>query len=197
MVIWLVGMSGVGKTTIADILFKKISKETDSNALPIDGDIVRLIDGNNKKDTSYSLKSRYKNAKRIQEICLALDQSGEDVICSILCIFPNYYEVYLDASLEELERRDTKGLYESARKGLISDLVGYDIEFPIPKEPNIHLKTDQNKTAKELASIIYNEIFDDLNLGNKDTDLKSSLSKATNTIDYAAIVSKLIKPAGG
>ena len=55
MVIWLVGMSGVGKTTIADILFKKISKETDSNALPIDGDIVRLIDGNNKKDTSYSL----------------------------------------------------------------------------------------------------------------------------------------------
>jgi adenylylsulfate kinase-like enzyme len=208
MVIWLVGMSGVGKTTIADILFKKISKETDSNALPIDGDIVRLIDGNNKKDTSYSLKSRYKNAKRIQEICLALDQSGEDVICSILCIFPdilkenkkifsNYYEVYLDASLEELERRDTKGLYESARKGLISDLVGYDIEFPIPKEPNIHLKTDQNKTAKELASIIYNEIFDDLNLGNKDTDLKSSLSKATNTTDYAAIVSKLIKPAGG
>ena len=75
--------------------------------------------------------------------------------------------------------------------------MGYDIEFPIPKEPNIHLKTDQNKTAKELASIIYNEIYDDLNLGNKDTDLKSSLSKATNTIDYAAIVSKLIKPAGG
>ena len=49
---------------------------------------------------------------------------------------------------------------------MISDLVGYDIEFPVPKEPNIHLKTDQNKTAKELASIIYNEIFDDLNLGN-------------------------------
>ena len=75
MVIWLVGMSGVGKTTIADILFKKISKETNSNAIPIDGDIVRLIDGNNKKETSYSLEARYQNAKRIQEISLALDLS--------------------------------------------------------------------------------------------------------------------------
>ena len=111
MVIWLVGMSGVGKTTIADILFKKISNDIDKNAIPIDGDIVRLIDGNDKKDTSYSLEARYKNAKRIQEISLALDESGENVICSILCIFPdilkenkkifsNYYEVFLDASLE-------------------------------------------------------------------------------------------------
>ena len=68
MVIWLVGMSGVGKTTIADILFKKISNDTDASAIPIDGDIVRLIDRNDKKETSYSLEARHKNAKRIQEM---------------------------------------------------------------------------------------------------------------------------------
>ncbi len=208
MVIWLVGMSGVGKTTIADILFKKISNDTDASAIPIDGDIVRLIDRNDKKETSYSLEARHKNAKRIQEISLALDKSGENVICSILCIFPDileenkkifssYYEVFLDASLEELERRDTKGLYASARRGEISDLVGYDIEFPIPKEPNLHLKTDQKESARELANIIYDETHHNMNMGNKDMDLKSHLSEARNAIDYAEIISKIIKPVGG
>ena len=86
MVIWLVGMSGVGKTTIADILFEKISTDIGSNAIPIDGDIVRLIDGNDIKETSYSLEARYKNAKRIQEISSALDKGGNNVICSILCL---------------------------------------------------------------------------------------------------------------
>ena len=207
MVIWLVGMSGVGKTTIADILFEKISTDIGSNAIPIDGDIVRLIDDNDIKETSYSLEARYKNAKRIQEISSVLDKGGNNVICSILCIFPdilkenrkifsNYFEVFLDASLEELERRDTKGLYESARKGEISDLVGYDIEFPIPKESNLHLKTDQNETAKELAAIIFDEIHHNLNKADKNLDLESQILKARNAMDYAEIIAKIIKTNG-
>jgi adenylylsulfate kinase-like enzyme len=198
-------MSGVGKTTIANELVEKISYESGLNIVPIDGDIVRLIDGNNVEDSSYSIDSRYKNAKRIQKISLALDKSGENVICSILCIFPeilkeniklfsSYYEVFLDASIEELKRRDTKGLYEMARRGKISNLVGYDIDFPIPENSNLTLRTDKDQTASELSNIIFNTTCNKLRNDSKDSSLATRLRKAEDTETYAKIISEKIKP---
>jgi len=205
MVIWLVGMSGVGKSTIADKILQHISGEGNVNIVPLDGDIVRLIDGNNQKTTSYSIEARFENAKRIQEISLALDKSGENVICSILCIFPDvlkenkeifsgYYEVFLDASMEELERRDTKGLYKMAKNGQISNLVGYDIDFPIPEKPNLSLRTDDEKTANELARIIFEKVRNNLIKNDTCSDLVNRLSETSDTVTYAKIISEKIKP---
>tara|TARA_B100001750_G_C15241472_1_gene463170 strand:- start:91 stop:717 length:627 start_codon:yes stop_codon:yes gene_type:complete len=205
MVIWLVGMSGVGKSTIADKILQHISDEGNVNIVPLDGDIVRLIDGNNKKTTSYSIEARFENAKRIQEISLALDKSGENVICSILCIFPDilkenkeifsdYYEVFLNASMEELERRDTKGLYAMAKNGQISNVVGYDIDFPIPGNPNLILRTDDEKTANELARIIFEKIRNNLIKNDTCSDLANRLSETNDTVTYAKIISEKIKP---
>lgn len=205
MVIWLVGMSGVGKSTIADKILQHISDEGNVNIVPLDGDIVRLIDGNNKKTTSYSIEARFENAKRIQEISLALDKSGENVICSILCIFPDilkenkeifsdYYEVFLNASMEELERRDTKGLYAMAKNGQISNVVGYDIDFPIPGNSNLILRTDDEKTANELARIIFEKIRNNLIKNDTCSDLANRLSETNDTVTYAKIISEKIKP---
>lgn len=205
MVIWLVGMSGVGKSTIADKILQHISGEGNVNIVPLDGDIVRFIDGNNQKTTSYSIEARFENAKRIQEISLALDKSGENVICSILCIFPDvlkenkeifsgYYEVFLDASMEELERRDTKGLYKMAKNGQISNLVGYDIDFLVPEKPNLSLRTDDDKTANELARIIFEKIRNNLIKNDTCSDLVNRLSETSETVTYAKIISEKIKP---
>ena len=205
MVIWLVGMSGVGKSTIADKILQHISGEGNVNIVPLDGDIVRFIDGNNQKTTSYSIEARFENAKRIQEISLALDKSGENVICSILCIFPDvlkenkeifsdYYEVFLDASMEELERRDTKGLYKMAKNGQISNLVGYDIDFLVPEKPNLSLRTDDEKTANELARIIFEKVRNNLIKNDTCSDLANRLSETSDTVTYAKIISEKIKP---
>ena len=168
MVIWLVGMSGVGKTTIGNNLYEQVSLEF-NNIVKVDGDIMRSIFRDENESKSYSIESRYKNAKRIQEICLWLDNQGINVICSILCIFPellkenislfnNYYEVYLDAAIEELERRDTKGFYAKAKSGEIKDFVGFDINFPIPENSNLNLRTDQGDSVIELSELIYEKI---------------------------------------
>jgi cytidine diphosphoramidate kinase len=168
MVVWLVGMSGVGKTTIGNNLYEQASLEF-NNVVKVDGDIIRSIFHHENESQSYTIESRYKNAKRIQEICLWLDNQGIHVICSILCIFPellkenislfsNYYEVYLDAAIEELERRDTKGFYVKAKAGLIKDFVGFDINFPIPENSNLNLRTDQGDSVTELSELIYEKI---------------------------------------
>ena len=168
MVIWLVGMSGAGKTTIGNKLYKESKKEL-SNIITIDGDDIRHIFAHNDKRQSYSVQARYENAKRIQNICLWLDQQDINVICSILCIFPEilnenkgifskYYEIFLDASLKELQQRDTKGLYAEASEGKIKNVVGLDIEFPVPENPNLHIKTDEDRSAEEITKYIYKRV---------------------------------------
>tara|TARA_Y100001970_G_scaffold61075_1_gene77924 strand:- start:34769 stop:35395 length:627 start_codon:yes stop_codon:yes gene_type:complete len=204
MVIWLVGMSGAGKSTVAEMLFKKLIHHAGIGAVPLDGDLVRLIDGNDKKNTSYSIEARYLNAKRIQEISLALDKSGENVICSILCIFPeileenkkiftDYFEVYLDCSIEELERRDTKGLYNLAKKGELNDFVGHDIDFPIPKNPNLKLRTDKDYSANDISDFIYEKVKHGLSKSEDGLALSQKLIETRDISDYAKIISEKIR----
>ena len=157
MVIWLIGLSGAGKTTLA----KKVVNEsnmTGSKTILIDGDIIRKIFNN---DLGYSLDDRLKNAvQRICQLCKFLDDNGINVVCAILSIFPqsrewnrkkilkNYYEVFIDTPIEQLIERDVKGIYKKYREGKISNVAGMDIEFPIPENSDLIIKN--NKFEKEL-----------------------------------------------
>ena len=149
MVIWLVGLSGSGKTSIGREVFKLI-KTRKSNVVFIDGDEIRQIMGN---DLGHSLVDRRRNADRISKFCKFLDSQGIDVVCAILSIFEesriwnrqnitNYFEVFLSVSMEVLKTRDKKGLYEKALRGDIKDVVGVDLEFSPPSNP--HLVIDNN-----------------------------------------------------
>ena len=164
----MVGMSGVGKTTIGGKLFER-SKRGLSNIVTVDGDDIRRVFAHNDKKLSYSVQARHENAKRIQNICLWLDKQDINIICSIVCIFPEilnenrvifskYYEIFLDASLNELKQRDTKGLYAEASEGKIKDVVGLDIEFPVPENPNLHIRTDEDRSAEEITKFIYKRV---------------------------------------
>jgi len=158
MVIWIIGQSGVGKTTIGKLLTDKL-KFSYSNTLFIDGDIFRSIMGN---DLGHTIEDRYKNAKRIENFCVYMDSQNIDVVFALLSIFPdvqksirrkvkNYYQIYLKASEHTLKSRDTKGVYKNNK-----NIVGFDIEFPEPYQSDLIIENnlEDDLSPEQIASII-------------------------------------------
>lgn len=144
MIIWFIGMSDSGKTTLAHALHDRL-KQKHGNLVCLDGDKLRSVFGN---DVGHSIEGRRKNAERISRLCHLLDEQGIHVICSILSIFPvwqkwnrenfsSYYEIFLDIPMSVLKQRDNKQLYQRAEAGEIQDVVGVDIPFPRPPEPDL------------------------------------------------------------
>jgi adenylylsulfate kinase len=156
MVIWIVGLAGSGKTVIGRELCKLL-KNSYSNTVFVDGDDIRSIFKHDRSEGDYSLESRKKNAERICEICAWLDKQGVNVVCSVLSIFEEsrrwnrrtyseYFEVFINVSMEVLKARDQKGLYSGAAAGNIKNVVGFDIQFEVPESPDMvidnNMKTD-------------------------------------------------------
>lgn len=166
MVIWLIGLSGVGKTAIGMEVYKLL-KAKRPNVIFLDGDIVREIMGG---DLGYTMDDRLNNAWRICRLGKYLDGQGIDVVCGILSIFPetqkwnrenipHYFEVYIRAPLEILIQRDSKGLYRRALAGEIKNVVGMDIEFPPPPNPDLIIDNDTILASLEpIARRIVNAI---------------------------------------
>jgi adenylylsulfate kinase-like enzyme len=166
MVVWIIGLSGAGKTSLAkEVVIKaKIEK---NNTVLVDGDVIREIFGN---DLSYSMEDRLKNAERICQLCKFLDDQGINVVCAILSIFPEtrewnreninkYYEVFIDTPMTNLVSRDSKGIYEKYNRGEISEVAGMDINFPEPVNPDLVIHNyksfdDLLSYAKPIVEII-------------------------------------------
>src|SRR3990170_7153602 len=134
MVIWLIGLSGAGKTTIGRHVYELMKKEA-SNTVIVDGDEIRTIFKHDRGSDPYTIKERRRNADRICEICAWLERQDINVVCSILSIFEEsriwnrhtyskYFEVYISVTLETLMKRDKKNLYAPALQGKIKNVVG-------------------------------------------------------------------------
>lgn len=150
MVIWIVGMSGAGKSTIGQALYKQC-KVLHANTVLVDGDQIRALFKHESTDDAYTVEGRRINAERIQSLCVWLDSQGINVICCILSIFQDvsdtnrvlfsaYKEVYIDVPLSRLIQRDNKGLYHAALEGNTQNVVGIDIPYspPIAADLVIH-----------------------------------------------------------
>ncbi len=146
MVIWLIGLSGAGKSTIGRRLFQRL-KDTRDNIVFVDGDVVRELWGDS---LGHDMDGRRQNAYRISHLCRFLDQQGIHVVVAVLSIFhewqawnrsnfSSYFEVFVDVPMEVLRERDPKGLYAKAFAGEISDVVGVDIPFPLPANSDLVL----------------------------------------------------------
>jgi len=169
-VIWLTGLSGAGKTTIALALEKEIQKKGYFTKL-FDGDIIRK--GINS-DLGYSIEDRMENIRRISEVSKLFLDTGLVIICSFISPTEeirekaksiigeeNFIEVFVNSPLDVCEKRDPKGLYAKARKGLIKNFTGIDSVYEEPKNPDFELKTDiwsEKETVKFLLNNIMSKI---------------------------------------
>jgi cytidine diphosphoramidate kinase len=169
MIVWLVGLSGAGKTTIALELHRTWQLQERATVL-VDGDEIREIFKHDISPANYDIYGRRANAERIIEICRWLDRQNINVVCSILCIFPdlmienrkifsNYFEVFVDAPMAQLEERDGKGLYAGANRGEIKNVVGVDIEFPVPQHPDLVIDNSRSDIDfGQIASSILQQV---------------------------------------
>lgn len=161
MVIWLTGLSGVGKTTIGRHIFK-LWKATAPNTVLVDGDTVRHLVRFNTTEDAYSMAGRHAAASRYCDICAWLDSQDINVVCCTISFFEDlrernrrnlsgYFEVHVSAPLEVLRRRDRKNLYERALRGKIKNVVGVDQVLAAPIDPD--MTVDNSADRADFADI--------------------------------------------
>ncbi len=169
-VVWLTGLSGSGKTTIANNLKKKLLN-TKKKVLLIDGDKFRK---KNKTKNSFSKKNIYKNNISIIQNIYRIKKKYDFIIVSVISPLKktrliakktfgkSYFEVFVNCSIKELLKRDTKKLYIKAKKNIIKNLIGYNSKIIYEKtkykkiKVNTHLETVNQSTIKILKNIDLN-----------------------------------------
>lgn len=168
-VFWLTGLAGSGKTTIAQELVK-ILQHNDKPVVFLDGDRLRAIFG----ATGYTRDARYDLAFRYANLYKSISDNGVNVVCAVIALFhdihawnrqyiENYFEVLIDVPLDEIFKRDKKGLYSGAKAGRVQNVVGMDIEAEFPENPDLVVNNFGNISSVEAAKEIYKTC--DLSLG--------------------------------
>lgn len=162
-VVWLMGLSGAGKTTLASELRLKL-QQYGIQCGSLDGDVLRSTLTSN---LDFSDQDRTENIKLAARLAKIKVDYGMPVIAAFMSpkehhreivrsTFESHevIEVYVDTSLKECERRDSKGLYQKARQGLIKDVVGIDATFEHPVAPTIHIKTEKMSVSNSVSCIL-------------------------------------------
>ncbi|ARS66010.1 sulfate adenylyltransferase subunit CysN [Sinorhizobium meliloti] len=165
-IVWFTGLSGSGKSTVANLLEKRLTAEG-KHAYILDGDNVRH--GLNK-DLGFTDAARVENIRRVAEVARLMADAGLIVIVSFISPFANerriareiaanirFLEAYVDTPLEVCEARDPKGLYAKARAGQITNFTGVDSPFEVPQDPDITLR-GAVASSEEMADIIYERV---------------------------------------
>ncbi len=162
--LWLTGLSASGKSTIACALETYLLQQG-VQAYRLDGDNIRF--GLNK-DLGFSEKDRNENIRRISEVAKLFADSCTVALTSFISPYRKdrdaarklhddaklpFIEVFVDAPLEVVEKRDPKGLYKKAREGIIRNFTGISDPYEAPLKPEIHLHTDK-QTVEECVQVI-------------------------------------------
>lgn len=161
--LWLTGLSGAGKSTIANALETEFFRR---------GKHTYLLDGDNVRtrlcsDLGFSDEDRQENIRRISEVSRLFMDAGLIVITAFISPSlrdramakeiigtESFVEIYIDTPLEECERRDPKGLYGKARQGLIKSFTGIDSAYEAPLNPHIRINTLNETLGESVARIL-------------------------------------------
>ena len=160
--LWFTGLSGAGKTTIAEIVERDL-RERFGKVEVLDGDIVRT---NLSKGLTFSREDRNINVLRIGFVANLLTRNGAGVIVSAISpykeardevrrdIGEDFIEVFVDAPLEVCADRDVKGLYKKAFAGEIKEFTGVSDPYEAPAAPELHIKTDEEDPQDSARRVI-------------------------------------------
>ena len=167
LILWMTGLSGSGKSAIANALQKKLV-QSNLHSFLLDGDNIRH--GLNK-DLGFTEADRIENMRRVGEVSKLMLDAGLIVISAFISPFASerkmikdiipsgeFLEVFIDTPLEVAEKRDVKGLYAKARAGQIKNFTGIDSPFEPPLSPDIHIKTT-SLSVNDAAEMIFKEIL--------------------------------------
>ncbi|HUN10378.1 MAG TPA: adenylyl-sulfate kinase [Aggregatilineales bacterium] len=160
-VIWMTGLSGAGKTTLA-LALEADFRQRAMRVERLDGDTVRQ---SLTRDLGFSKEDRDKNIERVTFVAQVLSRNNVAVLASFISPYrqmrefarqqtTNFVEVFVDASLEVCAARDTKGLYAKAMAGQIPNFTGVNDPYEPPLNPELHLRTDQESEEESVARIM-------------------------------------------
>tara|TARA_Y100001960_G_scaffold70489_1_gene74519 strand:+ start:1153 stop:1692 length:540 start_codon:yes stop_codon:yes gene_type:complete len=164
-ILWFTGLSGSGKSTLAKELYNYIN---DKKCKIIDGDIIRS-NPDHKVDFSYN--GIINNHRYIREICLSESKSNDYLLITVIAPFKklreetkllfgeNYVEIFVKCSLDNVIRRDVKGLYKKALNNEMKNMIGVDpnVPYETPTNPDIIIETE-NFTIEESFRKLINEL---------------------------------------
>jgi bifunctional enzyme CysN/CysC len=162
-VLWFTGLSGAGKSTIANLVEKQLLALGRHTYL-LDGDNVRH--GLNK-DLGFTEQDRVENIRRVAEVAKLMVDAGLIVLVSFISPFRaerrmarelfepgEFFEIFVDTPLAEAEKRDVKGLYKKARSGQLANFTGIDSPYEVPENPELRLDTTATTPAEAAAHIV-------------------------------------------
>jgi bifunctional enzyme CysN/CysC len=162
-VLWFTGLSGAGKSTIANLVEKRLHAA---------GHMTYLLDGDNvrhglNRDLGFTDADRVENIRRVAEVSRLMVDAGLIVLVSFISPFRSerlmarelveqgeFVEIFVDTPLAEAERRDVKGLYAKARRGEIKNFTGIDSDYEAPENPEIRINTIKYAPEEAASQIV-------------------------------------------
>jgi len=161
LTVWFTGLSGSGKSTLSLAVYEQLST-TGYRVQLLDGDEVRLF---LSRDLGFSKQDRDENIRRIGYVAELLTKNGVITLVSAISPYrsardagrgriPNFLEVYVNAPVEECERRDVKGLYKRARAGEIKAFTGISDPYEAPESPELECRTDLETVPLSIQRVI-------------------------------------------
>jgi adenylylsulfate kinase len=161
--LWFTGLSGSGKSTLANLVEIALHKKGISSYI-LDGDNIRK---RINKDLSFTPEDRTENIRRISEISNLMLDAGVLTLAAFVSPYikdreevqqivgkDNFFEIFVNTSLEECERRDVKGLYKKARSGEIKNMTGISAPYEAPVNPDLEVITDGQPIEESVKMIL-------------------------------------------